>query len=233
MAFTVIPGVSFKETDLSQYIPQLSSCSVGLVVTASKGVVNQRTFVSSLENYIKLFGLPEETHPGSLVAREYFENKGALAWVIRVTDGTEAAASVSVTCIDGSSKTANISTAGTDGNRMQLSTTHGDQKSGTYSTSLALVNGGNNATKTLPNVPITPGTVVLKDGTTMMAQDDGQGAMVFTDDYPEFAATVNYKTGAVAFTVTGWAGGSVSKTLNFTFGYYSTFGIELGYTTKT
>jgi len=231
MAYYVVPGVYANEIDLSRYVPNQSATMVGAVITASKGPMNEKTFISTYDQFQRVFGPAMEIHPGTLSLRDFLKNGGNQLWVVRVGDGTEAKATAVVDLINGGELDVDSLDEGTHYNSMKLGVTHTGQKNTTYSSAQSLTNGAMNFTKTIPNVPIVKGTVTIKDGTTVMGRDDGAGAIVFEDDYDEFIATVNYKTGAIAFSGT-WAGGSVSKTLNFTATYYSTFNLQLVFTAK-
>lgn len=231
MAFYIVPGVYFKETDFSQYVPNVAATIPGMVVTASRGRMNEKTYCSTLIQYQEKFGAPEEAHPGSLAAREFFENGGTQAWIVRVGDGSEAKATVDVSLINGDDLTVESVDEGTFYNKIKISISHTNQKNTSLSSSQSLTNGTINFTKTIPNKPVVPNTVLIKDGSTVMGRDDGNGSIVFESAYSVFTATVNYKTGAIVFGGT-WAGGSVSKTINITASYYSTFQVQLRYIAK-
>ena len=95
------PGVRWKEIDLSHYTPALSTTSVGLVGTATKGPINKRRLIGNLEQLIQVFGYPSPSHPGLYAAQEYLR-EGNQLWYVRVEceEGPAAVATVSVPLLD-------------------------------------------------------------------------------------------------------------------------------------
>jgi phage tail sheath protein FI len=83
MPIHVSPGVSWKEIDQSNYIPQLSNTIVGLVGTANKGPVNTRLYITTPDQFIQTFGTPSKEHFGVIAALEYLK-VGNQLWFTRV-----------------------------------------------------------------------------------------------------------------------------------------------------
>jgi len=85
----VSPGVYVREIDLSLYIPTLSTTVAGMVGTATKGPINELTFVSSVNQFIKVFGNPNPDHLMPYAALQFLR-RGNQLWVVRVA-GSDAA----------------------------------------------------------------------------------------------------------------------------------------------
>jgi hypothetical protein len=58
MAFQVSPGVNVTEKDLTNIIPAVSTSSGGIVITATKGPIDEITTISSEQELADNFGLP-------------------------------------------------------------------------------------------------------------------------------------------------------------------------------
>ena len=84
----VSPGVYFREKDLSNYIPNLSSTICAMVITSTKGPTNVPTFVTNGAQLTETFGRPHPNHLGMYAAAEYLRH-GQQLWVVRV-NGSEA-----------------------------------------------------------------------------------------------------------------------------------------------
>ena len=88
------PGVYWRELDFSPYAQALATSTFGLVTTASKGPVNERTLITDEAALIRTFGYPSATHLGIHAALRYLR-KGSLCHIVRVAD-YDAAAEVDV-----------------------------------------------------------------------------------------------------------------------------------------
>lgn len=89
-AFT-FPGVYTQEQDFSIYVPALTTMTIGMVGTASKGPVDTLTLITSEEALINTFGFPSTLHKGLLAAQQYLRTGNQL-WFVRVTGYDEATA---------------------------------------------------------------------------------------------------------------------------------------------
>jgi uncharacterized protein len=100
----VSPGVYVREIDLSLYIPTLSSTIAAVVVTATKGPINERTFVSNPNSFVAIFGQPHPDHLGTYAAMQYLR-RGRQLWVVRVAGSSSETASATLSAV----KLANVS----------------------------------------------------------------------------------------------------------------------------
>ena len=226
------PGVYFTETDISQYIKNLSSTMLALVGVASKGPLNEAVLITTYSELTANFGIPTEDYPALLVAREFLNAGGTQLFFVRVAQ-EDLAATVTVPQIDGTHH--NIFTGATTGsffNQVSLNVSYGTQKttSVTHSETLTITST-QNFTLTIPNAPVVPQTVIVKYGGTQVATDDGAGNLVFISGDSVFTGTVNYDTGAVAITATNQLSAeTIAVVVNAV--YYSTFNIQVVLTTK-
>ena len=85
----VSPGVYVREIDLSLYIPALSTTIAGMVGTATKGPVNELTYITNVNQFIATFGSPSPDHMMPYAALQFLR-RGNQLWVVRVA-GTDAA----------------------------------------------------------------------------------------------------------------------------------------------
>jgi phage tail sheath protein FI len=95
MATYLSPGVYWREQDVSVYTPALSSTSVGMVGLASKGPINEPTFISDGVQFTSIFGEPVTTVDadgvpttesyGPYAALSYL-SEGRQLWYTRVAD---------------------------------------------------------------------------------------------------------------------------------------------------
>jgi phage tail sheath protein FI len=227
------PGVYFIETDNSQYINTLTNTIPGIVGVASRGTVNENVLVTTLSELTRSFGVPTENYPALLAAREFLAAGGAYLWFVRVTDTTDVAASVTVADIDGSHNT--VFTAiqtGSFFNNLRLAISYGAQLGESVSHSESLTAGvGGSFTQTLPNVPVSPGTLIVKFAGVTVAADDSNGNVAFAGDpsYPAsiWSGTVNYKTGVVTITATSSLASNFSATVLINANYFSTFNVQV------
>lgn len=231
LSFSMSPGVYYKETNISQYVQTLSSTIVALIGVAPRGVMDSKTFVSSLSDLITKFGFPSAAYPMLLAAREFFNAGGSQLWITRVGRGEEVASTV-VDLIDSTSFTLNALTSGPDFNLVSLSFSNGGPKSTSHSQTLSIIiTATQSFTITMPNVPLIPRTILIMQSTTKVAQDDGVsvdgvGQLVFETGNTGYTGTVNYNTGVISITVAG-APAVVSRPLVVTANYNSTFGLQV------
>lgn len=94
------------------------------------------------------------------------------------------------------------------------------------------------ATPTNPNVytttlnaqlPLVPGTIKLKFGTTLVATDNGNSAFTFTSAYNHYTGTINYQTGVVTITATGLSA-IYTASMKFNGNYWTQFNVQVRYT---
>ena len=95
MATYLSPGVFWREQDVSVYTPQLSSTAVGMVGLASKGPINEPTFISDGSQFSTIFGdpvttvdaygIPTTESYGPYAAMSYL-SEGRQLWYTRVSD---------------------------------------------------------------------------------------------------------------------------------------------------
>ena len=83
MAIPTSPSVVVLENDISIFTPNIDSSVVGLVGFANKGPVNKPTLITSQENLIRKFGLPDSTLQGQAIegALEILEATNQLYFV--------------------------------------------------------------------------------------------------------------------------------------------------------
>lgn len=77
------PGVYASEQDFSVYVPSISNTQFGIVTTASKGPVDERVLISTEEQLVNTFGIPNARHLGLYSARQFLR-QGNLLQVVRV-----------------------------------------------------------------------------------------------------------------------------------------------------
>jgi phage tail sheath protein FI len=92
MAVYVAPGVYVREIDLSLYVPALSTTIVGMVGRAAKGPLNERTYITSQQQFVEVFGRPDSTIGYEAYAALQYLRRGRQLWYVRVA-GPAAAAS--------------------------------------------------------------------------------------------------------------------------------------------
>ena len=90
MGTNVSPGVYSTELDLSLYVQQLSGAIMGECNTFTKGPVNTRTFISSLDQLNNIFGGPTPNSQGWYACREFLRQGNQLQ-VVRVAHGASLA----------------------------------------------------------------------------------------------------------------------------------------------
>lgn len=87
MSYYVSPGVRFREIDLSEYAPALSTSVCAIVGTATKGPINVATYITSADQFIKTFGQPISNSYMGYAALEFLK-RGRALWVVRVCGGS-------------------------------------------------------------------------------------------------------------------------------------------------
>ena len=131
MAVMLSPSILTREVDYTTYVAQVSTSVLGLVGGATKGAVNEVTFISSSEDFIRRFGIPTPDSLSSYAAIQYLA-EGNQLWYVRVTDDTESVSSVTVT--DGAEVepaqvlVVNAVSAGTWGNTVYVTISNVDEK---------------------------------------------------------------------------------------------------------
>jgi hypothetical protein len=223
------PGVFVLETDISQYIVTLSTLLPGLVITATKGVVNVPTLSTTLTEFINQFGIPDENHPGTIVARNYFSAGGAQLMSIRVTDSTDMTAMSTANTLSSGTYVLNAATSGSFYNNLAAVYSYGQQLSQTFTESgCALVASTPFTTTAFTDLPLAPGTLSISYSSAVIITDDGNGNLVFASGSILAGATgtVNYQTGVCSITPqSGYSGGTVTLVLSSN--YFSTFNLQL------
>lgn len=101
MSTFVSPGVYTRELDFSQVTPPVSDTVTGLVGFAKRGKINHPYHVTNVDQLIKVFGTPYTTEFFVHCALEFLNHGGREIWMVRVADGTEDTATV--TLLDGTS----------------------------------------------------------------------------------------------------------------------------------
>jgi len=79
----VSPGAYTLERDFSLYVPSLATAIYGIVLTASKGPINERVLITDEGALRSRFGNPSATHLGLHAAIRYLRH-GEQLWVVRV-----------------------------------------------------------------------------------------------------------------------------------------------------
>jgi len=87
MGYYIAPGVKFREIDLSEYAPALSTSTCGIIGTCTKGPINTATFITSAEQFVKIFGNPTPDSYMPYAALQFLE-RGRSLWVVRVCGGS-------------------------------------------------------------------------------------------------------------------------------------------------
>jgi hypothetical protein len=97
------PKIIVREFDFSQYLQPLVDFSIGVVGVASRGPINKKTLITSIDQLIQFFGPPSvpDQYPAILGLYQYLK-LGRLVWFVRVAGITAATATVSVPASDSS-----------------------------------------------------------------------------------------------------------------------------------
>ena len=129
---SIVPEVIATINDLSTFAPHTATSVFAIVTTASKGVVDTRTLITSEAQLISTFGPPvsEEgtTHYGILAGIHYLKY-GRQLWVVRVAD-YNVAASRTINNAAGAnvSLTVTAATTGSHGNNIRVITSAGSRQ---------------------------------------------------------------------------------------------------------
>ena len=246
-------GVYFRENDQSTNLIVPEGTRVCFFGWATKGEPNELTFVSDEADLIKKFGQPLTTDYGLQAAIQTLRRSGGLYYV-RITDASEAKASVNVTKNpedDGCTPPAppnvlefEAFSAGTWGNELsvEISADEDDTYSQTIGVDAAGVPPVSPLTGNLSNPYVVPTTVEItltfQDATTPgivttdVIQDDGVGGFT-TGTFINAAAnsTINYQDGAYSVT---WVGipavvsGSLTIVVTYRKAQYTQVGFNMG-----
>lgn len=91
----IAPGIYIQETDLSQYAPALATAIFAVLGITKKGPVNKPTMITNESDLLQRFGQPTPLSYLIYAGQQYLRN-GRQLIVVRVTDGSEVCAQVSV-----------------------------------------------------------------------------------------------------------------------------------------
>lgn len=222
MAYYIAPGVKFNEIDLSEYAPALSTSVLGIVGTATKGPINEPTYITGAEQFIKTFGQPTPDSYMPYAALEFLQ-RGRAMWVVRVCGGSyngspyTSANKAQIVTVTGADTAAVI--LGANEEYFTITEATGGTHTGTEIEQFTLTSS-NNAYKFTTTTPggsqsgtITPGTYTasslasaLNSATTGLTfADDGTGKLKVTLDAT--GSSENFSIDTVAsdmYTVVGW-----------------------------
>ena len=95
MSVFISPGVYTTILDLSLYVPNLSTTLVGMVGLASKGPMNEATYVSDVLSFVTAFGQPNPNYFGPYAMLQFLRY-GRQAYYVRVAGASAAAATADV-----------------------------------------------------------------------------------------------------------------------------------------
>ena len=210
--FPVSPGVYWREVDLSQYVPALATTTAGFVITATKGPVNERRYISTQEEFIEVFGPPHPDHIGTYACLQYLRDGNSL-WVVRVESSSNPAQIATGVITDmGGSPVFNVESPdpGSFYNNVSVEVERESPKvvaDAVVAEDLAPVDLGPERMGTADGVEDTftytvsaghclPGSVTVTAGTATLT-DDGAGNLT-----GDGSGTVDYATGTVTATFT-------------------------------
>ena len=89
----VSPGQAFNEIDKSFFVPALSPTQVGMVGTATKGVLDTLTVVTSQADFTSKFGKQSSSHLATFAALQYL-SRGRLLTFVRVAASAVSASAI-------------------------------------------------------------------------------------------------------------------------------------------
>lgn len=89
------PGVYDREVDYSTNVASASSATLGMVGLFNKGKMNTRLLVTSGPDFVRTFGKPMADSYAGLAALQFL-SRGNQLWIVRVGDGTEKKATISI-----------------------------------------------------------------------------------------------------------------------------------------
>jgi len=180
MSVYVSPGVYVREIDLSLYVPALSTTIVGMVGRSTRGPVNEKTYITNQQQFVEVFGPPDDTVGFESYAALQYLRRGRQLWFVRVVGESAAPATGTVDALGLTSVSAEVLGTG------DTSETNFDH--------------------TLVGFPVVPGTVditaTVAGPLPYTATDNGTGGFTETTGSPNAAldtaaSTVDYATGDV------------------------------------
>lgn len=117
----VSPGVLTREVDYSTYVGQVSTAILGIVGGATKGPINEKTYITSAKKFISIFGEPTGQTLGAYAALEFLK-EGNQLWYVRVASDSAAKSFVTFSGSDGTEDISVLKiealTEGTEGNNI-------------------------------------------------------------------------------------------------------------------
>lgn len=179
----------------------------GMVVLAERGPIGRRVLVTSLTDYIRIFGGDYSHGVGYWAVKGYFENAGndTPLYIVRtahytdITDATTLTATLSsLTLVDSKASSPDdtlLVEAANEGrwaNKLQISTVHASKFSTTLDNGTALVTGATSATLTSA-AGVDLGTVLnISDGTDSIALvvEDVQDRTIYFDALPTLTGPI-------------------------------------------
>jgi len=177
MSVYVSPGVYVREIDLSLYVPALSTTIVGMVGRSTRGPVNEKTYITSQQQFVEVFGPPDSTVGYETYAALQYLRRGRQLWFVRITGPAATEASNTVDALG--------------------VTPVADEVVGTGDTSILIFD------HTLVGYPVVKGTTVVSATTAtgaFEATDNSVGGFIEDTggaDLDTAASTINYETGTV------------------------------------
>jgi len=91
----ISPGVYTTILDLSLYIPNLSTTILGIVGAASKGPLNEATYISNVLSFVSSFGNPNPNYMAPYAALQFLRY-GSQMFFVRVAGASAAQAAVAL-----------------------------------------------------------------------------------------------------------------------------------------
>lgn len=224
MSFYIAPGVKFREIDLSEYAPALSTSVCGIVGTATKGPMNTATLITSADLFIKIFGQPTSTSYMGYAALEYLK-RGNQLWVIRVCGGsadggTYTSATKASIAVTGGQSYGTV--LGSNYEYFTITASIGATHTGTEAENFTIQSGVNDGIKItgtgiagaiISGTTITAGTytastlasAINAKGTGYTCADDGSGYLEITNNTTGSSATMVIATASNdMYTTVGW-----------------------------
>lgn len=195
MAYYIAPGIKFREIDLSEYAPALSTSILGIIGTSTKGPINTATYITSADQFVKTFGEPDPDSYMAYAALEFL-NRGRAMWVVRVCGGSSdgspyTSAAKAQIAVTGAASAPVV--LGTNAEYFTITAATGATHTGTETENFTITGGSNDAFKfTLDATPqsgtIAAGTytastlaAALNAATTGLTfEDNGSGKLKVT-----------------------------------------------------
>ena len=192
MAVYVSPGVYTREIDLSLYIPALSTTIVGMVGVTSKGPEQDRTYISNQQQFIQVFGEPDDTIGYEAYAALQYLRRGRQLWFVRVV-GPAAAAATGTFYFEDVQASENIHT-GPDGILLEFSDVEADGAVFSELGDNGIVPGSVTITATLTAGP--------DEVLTITDDADNPGILTGEGTAGDATGTIDYATGEWTLTFT-------------------------------